>query len=108
MIPATIISHYLNIPMGTLTVHGESRWVGNSHPWHHPGLVLVVDDVWRTGGTFKRALPRVEAEYIATAVLYVDYDRRSSVGSFAFSEPGVWYMSPWERVEPFTTAYATS
>lgn len=94
--------------MGTLTVHGTDRWVGNSHPWKHDGVVLVVDDVLRTGKTFDAALKRVESDYIATAVLYVDYDRRNYVTSFAFSDPGVWYMSPWERVEPFTTSYATS
>jgi hypoxanthine phosphoribosyltransferase len=82
--------------------------MSNSHPWRHDGVVLLVDDVYRTGKTFETALERIDADGVTTAVLYVDYGRKHLVHGFAFAEPGVWYMSPWERVEPFTTQYATS
>ena len=109
-IPATIISHKLDIPMIPITLSTRDHakeWVPDFPVGHGDGIgyidrykFLVVDDINDTGATINAIKDVWDSNYVTYAVLFnneaseaeVDYSARD----INKLENDVWIIFPWE------------
>ncbi len=111
LIPATIISHMLNVPMVTAAYssfkgEGEKRYHENLLPVlpFYFGNILIIDDICDSGNTLAEVSWHYRNEATITAALY--YKERFSVPprmnfkpdyyAFSIDEDAPYIKFPWE------------
>lgn len=83
LIPATIISHYLDIPM--------RPWVNNSDDF------LVIDDIADSGGTIQRFSKKNGTSNIRVGTIYVNTKNCEYLPNYHVYETTKWIVFPYER-----------